>query len=149
MPYLNATVEEVLRRASNLPSGALHKTFSDVVINGVTYPKDTLLSLNIYHVHYNPKIWGDPHNFRPERFLSEDEKVFTKSENVVSFSVGRRQCLGEPLARDTIFLFVANLFQAFRVVCAPDLPEPSLEPAIGPNLNPQEYSVVFHSRLEA
>jgi len=71
---------------------------------------------NNHYIHYNQKIWGDPQNFRPERFLSPDGKVFKKHEALLAFSVGRRQCLGETLARDTLFLFITNIFQRFTMI---------------------------------
>jgi len=33
----------------------------------------------LYSVHYNPEIWGDPENFRPERFLSKDGKAVVRN----------------------------------------------------------------------
>ena len=36
---------------------------------------------NIYGVHMNPKVWGDPENFRPERFL---DKITTWLEETIS-----------------------------------------------------------------
>lgn len=147
MPYLQAVIEEVLRRSSIVPGGVGHTAMIDVTHKGVTYKKGTTVMINAYHIHHNPKIWGDPDNFRPERFLSSDEKTFKKSEYVVAFSVGRRQCLGETLARDSLFLFTGNLFQKFNVLCSPG-PQPNLEPEIGIGLSPQEFLVMFKTRSE-
>lgn len=148
MPYANAVIDETLRMSSIVPLGVTHKTNQEVTHKGITYPKGTFVSINIYHIHHSEKIWGDPENFRPERFLSQDGKIYKKSENVVSFSVGKRQCLGETLARDSLFLFTTNLFQAFKVTCVPNQPQPTLEPAIGFALNAEEYSVIFNNRSE-
>ena len=62
----------------------------DAVINGYFFPKNTTVISNIYRVHNNPKVWGDPENFRPERFLSEDGKKIVKNENLIPFSAGKR-----------------------------------------------------------
>ena len=45
--------------------------------------------------------WSDPQRFDPNRFL--DEGRFRKSERVIPFSTGKRQCPGEGVARDVIF----------------------------------------------
>lgn len=148
MPYANAVIDETLRLSSIVPLGVSHRTTQKVTHKGVTYPKGTFVAINIYHIHHSEKIWGDPENFRPERFLSADEKTFKKSENVVSFSVGKRQCLGETLARDSLFLFMTNLLQTFMVICVPNQPQPTLEPAIGFALNAEEYSVIFKNRAD-
>jgi len=36
----------------------------------------------------DPQFWKDPENFRPERFLDEDHKIF-RSENVIPFGLGK------------------------------------------------------------
>lgn len=148
MPYANAILEETLRKSSIVPLGEPHKTIQEVTHKGITYPKGTHVGFNIYHIHHSKKIWGDPENFRPERFLSADEKTFKKSENVVAFSIGKRQCLGETLARDSLFLFMTNLFQKFKVSCDPDKPKPTLEPMSAFAMSPREYSVTFTNRGE-
>ena len=33
---------------------------------------------NIWYIHHDPKIWGDPWNFRPERFLNEDGQLLPR-----------------------------------------------------------------------
>ncbi len=146
MSYLQATIDEVLRLSSILPQGVAHQALSDISHKGINIPKGTMIQANLFYIHHNPDLWGDPENFRPERFLIGDQKTYKRSENLLPFSIGRRQCLGETLARDTIFLFIANIFQNFTVECDPSKSTPTLEPAIGFSLNPQEYSVIFKTR---
>jgi len=149
MPYTESLLAEILRCSSIVPVGVPHRALKDIKINGYDVKKDTVIMSNFYYIHYNEKIWGDPLNFRPERFLSPDGKVFKKHEALVAFSVGRRQCLGESLARDTLFLFITNIFQRFTVAhddptkVAKDLSSIELMNSIAPC--PQPYKVVFHS----
>jgi len=35
----------------------------------------------------DPKVWGDPENFRPERFLDADNKIIN-SAKVIAFGLG-------------------------------------------------------------
>ena len=44
--------------------------------------------------------WDDGHLFRPERFLGAGGKRVERSEFLIPFSVGKRICPGEGLARD-------------------------------------------------
>lgn len=62
-------MEEVLRISSLAPIGVFHNTMEDVTYKNYLIPKDTLVWGNLYGVHHDKKIWGDPENFRPERFL--------------------------------------------------------------------------------
>jgi methyl farnesoate epoxidase / farnesoate epoxidase len=44
--------------------------------------------LNLSHIHKDPKIWGDPENFRPERFLNESGALL-KNTALVPFGIGK------------------------------------------------------------
>ncbi|CAB3406444.1 unnamed protein product [Caenorhabditis bovis] len=112
--YINATINEVQRLANLLPLNVSHATTEDVEINGLRIPKDTIIVPQISCVLYDEKIFPDPHSFNPSRFIGDDGKLL-KVEELVPFSIGKRQCLGEGLARMELFLFFANLFNQFEV----------------------------------
>ena len=59
------------------------------------------------------KKWSRGEEFMPERFIGPQGKV-ERNENFVPFSVGKRACPGEHLARAELFLFMAGLLQTFR-----------------------------------
>ena len=125
MPYTEAAIHEVMRSRPLLPNGVYHSTVEDVQFHGYNIPKDTMVFYNIFEAHYNSDLWGDPENFRPERFLSKDGTTVERRDGFMPFSTGKRICLGERLARDTLFLFTASFFQVFRV--APDPNGPPLD----------------------
>lgn len=88
MPYLQATMDEVFRLSSILPAGVAHQALSDISHKGINIPKGTMIQANLFYIHHNPDLWGDPENFRPERFLIDDQKTYKKSENLLPFSIG-------------------------------------------------------------
>ena len=53
---------------------------------GYRVPKDTRLLVNLYAIHHDPEHWGDPLNFRPERFLHGGE--YQPDKHLIPFSVG-------------------------------------------------------------
>ncbi|KAL0582348.1 Cytochrome P450 1A1 [Plecturocebus cupreus] len=58
------------------------------------------------------KLWVNPSEFLPERFLTPDggiNKVL--SEKVILFGMGKWKCIGETIARWEVFLFLAILLQ--------------------------------------
>ena len=56
-----------------------------------------------------------------------------RSEQVVPFGIGKRACMGEPLARNELFLFFASLVQRLRFLPPTDHPLP----------DPEEYVTNF------
>ncbi len=43
---------------------------------------------NIWAIHRDPDVWGDPEKFRPERFLDDNGQIHEKDE-VIPFNVGK------------------------------------------------------------
>ena len=80
------------------PFGIPHRAVKRTTACGYTIPKDTTVILNIYGQHCDPSVWGDPGNFRPERFLSEGDVVpadHPNRVNLYAFGAGTRGCVGE------------------------------------------------------
>ena len=114
---------------------------------GYRIPKNTVILANLRDAHHNKEYWGDPEVFRPERFIDESGNKIIKHEAFMPFSAGKRACLGESLAKDTLFLFFTYLLQKFRIEKEPNVPPLSLEP----NANtfviaPKPYRIVVAPR---
>ncbi|CAL8092448.1 unnamed protein product [Orchesella dallaii] len=149
MPYMQALIDETLRFSTITPDGVQHRALADSEFHGYFIPKDVLIQPNLYYIHHSKAIWGDPENFRPERFLSSDGKTFIKNDNLQAFQVGRRQCVGETLARDTLFLYTSNIFQQFSIELDPNSVQPSIsESEVGFLRAPLPYTVIMKDRLE-
>uniref|UniRef100_A0A915DKD4 Cytochrome P450 n=1 Tax=Ditylenchus dipsaci TaxID=166011 RepID=A0A915DKD4_9BILA len=67
----------------------------------------------ISSVLYDEKIFAEPNKFMPERFIENGQ--LKKCEELIPFSLGKRQCLGESLARAELFLFTSNLFYLYKI----------------------------------
>ncbi|CAL8123393.1 unnamed protein product [Orchesella dallaii] len=124
----------------------MHELLHGIDFHGYHLPKGLLLIPNMYHVYHDKKIWGDPENFRPERFLNEDESRVIRSDSLVAFQPGKRQCLGEPLAKDVLFLYVAKIFQNLHAFPDPGNPKPNFDYDDGIVLIANPYRVVMKSR---
>jgi cytochrome P450 len=146
LPYMDAVVHETLRKSSIASLGIFHSALEDTTLGGYTIAKGTWISVNSYHVHHDPEIWGDPMNFRPERFLSPDGKTVLKNDALIPFSVGKRVCVGEQIARDSIFLFLTSILQRFEIKFDPAKPEPNMESSTEMFLQADPFYVIMKDR---
>ncbi|KAL4595623.1 hypothetical protein ACB092_12G105300 [Castanea dentata] len=102
MPYLKAVVLEGLRRH---PPGHFvlpHAVTKDVVLDWYLVPKNATLNFLVAEMGWNSRVWEDPMEFKPERFLSGDDGVFditgSREIKMMPFGAGRRICPASGLA---------------------------------------------------
>ncbi|GFT10906.1 cytochrome P450 18a1 [Nephila pilipes] len=113
MPYTDATIHEVLRRANVIALGNSHATLADTELGGYFIPKDTHVLPNLFAIHMDPTLWDSPEEFNPDRFLVNGRVV--KPSFFMPFSVGRRTCVGDSLTKMEVFLFLTSLLQQFEL----------------------------------
>jgi len=146
LPYTEATICELLRITSFAPIGLMHRVLEDTESNGFRIRKGTLVLANLYSAHYNPDKWNHPELFRPERFLSPTGEKIKNPPYFVPFEVGRRQCLGESFALDSLFLFITSIFQNFKISPYDKKQKLDVQPLSGFLRMPKPFSVKIQSR---
>ncbi|CAJ0593363.1 unnamed protein product [Cylicocyclus nassatus] len=62
-------------------------------------------------------VFRNPETFQPERFLMDDGVTPKKEtvEQLCPFSIGKRQCAGEALARVELFIGLVTLLQHYKI----------------------------------
>ncbi|NXU83545.1 CP2J2 protein, partial [Xiphorhynchus elegans] len=109
--YTNAVIHEVQRKANIVPLTMPRVAVKDTTVDGFFIPKGTAISINMTSVMFDKNEWETPDTFNPGHFLKDGK--FWKREAFVPFSIGKRACLGELLARSELFLFFTSLLQKF------------------------------------
>uniref|UniRef100_A0A480MRN0 Cytochrome P450 2J2 n=1 Tax=Sus scrofa TaxID=9823 RepID=A0A480MRN0_PIG len=138
MPYTNAVIHEVQRMGNIIPLNVPREVAEDTTLAGYHLPKGTMVITNLTALHSDPTEWATPDTFNPEHFLENGK--FKKREAFLPFSVGKRACLGEQLARTELFVFFTSLLQKFSFR-PPDNEKLSLKFRMGLTLSPVTYRI--------
>ncbi|CAD5224515.1 unnamed protein product [Bursaphelenchus xylophilus] len=113
LPYANAVIMEC-QRCCNLVAQNLPRAVSeDVQFDGYVFRKGTIVIPQISVLFRNEKVFPEPLKFNPDRFIDQNGKL-RQVEELIPFSLGKRICLGEGMARMELFIFTANLFNQYK-----------------------------------
>ncbi|KAI7748966.1 hypothetical protein M8C21_033883 [Ambrosia artemisiifolia] len=111
MPYLKAVVLEGLRRHPPVHFVLPHRVMKEVEVQGYRIPQGASINFMVGEMGLDPKVWDEPMEFKPERFLVNDA-IFDvsgrKEIKMMPFGAGRRMCPGYELALFHLQYFVAN-----------------------------------------
>ncbi|PON88614.1 Cytochrome P450, E-class, group I [Trema orientale] len=113
--YLQAILKETLRLYPGSPFP--HESSKDCIVGGYHVPAGTRLVVNALKVHLDPKVWSDPYEFRPERFLTTHQNIDVRGQNfeLIPFGSGRRMCPGVSYALQIMQLTLAALLHEFEI----------------------------------
>ncbi|XP_028920148.1 cytochrome P450 2C27-like [Ornithorhynchus anatinus] len=129
MPYTDATIHEIQRHINLLPLGFPRATVRDVLFRGFVIPKGTTVYPVLGSVLNDPQQFPEPERFAPEHFL-DAKGAFKKSGAFMVFSAGKRNCVGEGIARMELFLFLTTLLQNLRLSPPPGVRAVDVQPGI-------------------
>ncbi|KAK7315125.1 hypothetical protein VNO77_33657 [Canavalia gladiata] len=120
MPYLKAVVLETFRRH---PPGHFilpRAVTQDTIMDGHYIPKNAMVNFLVAELGWDPNVWEDPMEFKPERFLKHiegdakfDLKGFREIK-MMPFGAGKRVCPAISMALLHLEYFVANLVRDFK-----------------------------------
>ncbi|KAK7751669.1 hypothetical protein SLS62_006330 [Diatrype stigma] len=108
-PYVAALAKEALRYFTVIPLALPRKSIRDMEYEGKLIPAGTTAYLNAWACNYDPEIWTDPEEFRPERWIENpDATVFT-------FGLGYRMCTAHILATRELYVIFMRMLRTFRL----------------------------------
>ncbi|CAB3978326.1 steroid 17-alpha-hydroxylase 17,20 lyase-like [Paramuricea clavata] len=148
MPYLQATICEVMRKSSPVPITGSN-TIRAITVAGYRIPKGTSVVLNLTQIHQDEQEWPEPEEFKPERFRDVEGKFvgWTKLDAFLPFGLGRRECAGIAFAKIMLFTFAATLLHRLRFELPEGAEKPNEEPSsITFVSSPGDFKVVARNR---
>lgn len=107
--YLNAVFDETLRARPTVSLAVRSVQKESYVLGGYELPRETRIGCNPALTHYDPNLFADPNEFRPERFLEERPSNYA----YIPFGGGVRRCIGAAFARmefNTVMTQMLNRF---------------------------------------
>ncbi|CAB3226014.1 unnamed protein product [Arctia plantaginis] len=146
LAYTAAFILEVHRYYMIVPLAGPRLVQKDTVIDEYLIPKGATVLISLGDICHDPKLWGDPHIFKPERFIDQNGKL-KNSEYMYPFGLGRRRCPGDSLAKSFIFITLVGILQKYRIQCANGC-IPSDTPVIGILASPMPYTAEFTPRVK-
>ncbi|XP_056858214.1 phenylalanine N-monooxygenase-like isoform X2 [Raphanus sativus] len=113
--YLKACVKEAFRLHPVAPFNLPHMSTADAVVDGYFIPKGSHVLISRLGIGRNPNVWVNPLKFDPERHLANNQNVELNDPdlNLISFSAGRRGCMGSNIGSAMTYMLLARLIQGF------------------------------------
>ncbi len=141
-------LQELQRHVSLFTLNLPHTAKEDLTIGGHRIKKGTAVIPQISAVLANEEFFTEPKKFNPARFLNDEGEAASLRhvDQQVPFSVGKRNCLGEGLARMELFMIFANFLRRFTVEKAPFHPFPTMETKSNSTIEPTEYNCRIRKR---
>nr|AOW44272.1 CYP79D63 [Erythroxylum coca] len=116
LQYVKACAREAFRLHPMQPFNVPHVSTMDTTIANYFIPKGSHVLLSRMRLGRNSKVWDEPHKYRPERHLSNGDDVLLIEPELrfISFSTGRRGCIGVNLGTSMTIMLFARLLQGFN-----------------------------------
>lgn len=109
LPFIDAIMKEVLRWRPVSAGGIPHAVTQDDEYMGYKIPKGATVIGNHWAISLDEAVYDDPYSFNPERWIEHPDLP------LVAFGFGRRQCTGQHIAKNSLFINIARLLWAFDI----------------------------------
>ncbi|KAJ5267147.1 hypothetical protein N7478_009955 [Penicillium angulare] len=115
LPYFSAVMKEAMRLhpsvgfilERHVPEGGL-------MVCDKHIPAGTTVGINAWVLHHDPKVFPDPEEFIPERWLDSNiEKLKEMEQSFFAFGAGSRTCVGKNISLIEIHKIIPQLLRDF------------------------------------
>ncbi|WKX91277.1 hypothetical protein Q1695_009818 [Nippostrongylus brasiliensis] len=120
--FYNTVLTEIHRCASIFPMNLARMTQQPTVVGAHLIPAGIPINVQVSLAMSDEKLFGDYQKFDPERY-QRSERL---EHQVIPFSIGKRNCIGETLARSQLYLVIGNMLLRYHIA-----PDPLHMPSMG------------------
>ncbi|KAF3040466.1 hypothetical protein E8E12_003874 [Didymella heteroderae] len=140
-PYLNAVIKETFRRFPTIVSTLPRVLLEPMQLDEHLLPKDTVVGMQNWIHHRNPAVFPNPGRFEPERWLQSTEAM---EASLTPFSIGRRNCIGQNLAWEELYLAVSAIMRAgLKLRLGPEMEDWEMEIEDRFNIAPRGHRLML------
>ncbi|BFZ22987.1 hypothetical protein BsWGS_26025 [Bradybaena similaris] len=143
MEYTTMCIKEAIRLHSTVPL-IERLTSEELTMNGHKIPAGTRVGIQLFVLHHNPHIWEEPHEFRPDRFHPDKQRLMDPFQ-FIPFSAGSRNCIGQNFAMNEMKTTIAKVILKFKLSIDPNHKARRVNSV---TLKPEE-GVYLHATLRA
>lgn len=111
--YFKLVVKETFRLHPAAPLLLPRETMSEIKIQGYDIPAKTQMIINVYSIARDPKLWTNPYEFNPDRFLESSIDYKGLDFELLPFGSGRRICPGMMMGIANVEMGLLNLLYFF------------------------------------
>ncbi|CAK3873870.1 cytochrome p450 1a2 [Lecanosticta acicola] len=153
LPYIDYIVQETLRWGPVSPIGVPHRSLEDDEYEGMFIPKGSFVYANARAMTHDRRVYSQPEEFNPDRFLPRSEGGAGEPFPVGQFGFGRRVCVGRHLAEASVWIVIATLLATSRMDKALDADGKAIVPGVeltnGLTSHPKPFKCSIVPRSEA
>jgi len=146
LPYTHACMKETLRLyIANLTHRHVARDIPVRRSDGtwLRIPAKDMLSVASYTRHYDPDVYSNPAEFRPERWLGEEKHGL---RDYWPFALGKYSCSGKFLAQGEIPLLIALFLRDFDTELLDPMPEADWDRVVA-SVRPQGWPYDTNCRV--
>lgn len=120
LPFLSQCIKESMRLWSVVGAGPMRELTHDIHYEGLLLPKGSTFRGAFYSMARQPWI-NQPDDFLPDRWTDNNPQHAQLKEMLIPFGAGKRQCVGQNLAKMEVALIAAYTlrFFDFEIVTEP------------------------------
>ncbi|KAJ3550664.1 hypothetical protein NM688_g5022 [Phlebia brevispora] len=147
LPRVTAFFWETYRWRPVSWGGFAHRAMKDILWNGYVIPKGTAIIGNHWGIRQDPDAYPEPLKFKHERWLNENGNL-RDDMSYCNFGFGRRVCVGQHVANNSLYINTALLLWAFNITENPKAPIDTMNFTDTANVRPLPFKAIFEPRMD-